>query len=387
MSSSEDLVTLTADCLCKANIFTTQVPRSKLPLEAWACHCDSCRHVTGAIYTTDLTWPEERANVDVSALKAYSFSPKYDVLFCPTCSTLIFFASTQKPNEKLVVSTGTLKNAPGDFFKITKHQFVGDTGDGGASMWLRKPNTDGTEAIRYSKRAQDDNGNPAQAISYDWPSPDQLTGYAAKTKDPVHIWCRCGGVNLRWEPPSYEGIKDEDLPWFVDPNTHKALAGFCACESCRLFGGVDVWTWGFAELKDIHFSNKEPGFPNSSDALRALVDARDPSVGSLTYFASSSDAQRYFCSNCSASIFYAWDERKFMVDVALGVLEASDGARAEGSFSWAFGGAISHLEENAGGWRYDQFQRVMKEGEDWRISRGYPKNWRRLAREEAVERA
>lgn len=339
------------------------------------------------MYNAVTPWPEERANVEISGLKAYNFTPKYDLLFCPTCSTPVFFANKQEPNKELGVFTGTLKNAPGDFVKITEHIFVGDTKDGGASMWLRSPNADGTEAQRYKVRAEDEQGRPVEAIPYDWPSPDKLTGYAAKNNDPVHIWCRCGGVNLLWEPSSYDGKKNEELPWFVDPNTHKALAGFCACESCRLFGGADIWTWGFAELKDIHFVNNEPGFPDSSDALRALVDAKDPSIGSLTYYASSFDAQRYFCSNCSACIFYAWDERKFMVDVALGVLEASDGARAEGSFSWALGGTISHLEENAGGWRYGQFQRVMKESDAWRVSRGYPKNWRRLAHEEAEDKA
>jgi hypothetical protein len=385
MASSEDLITLTANCLCKANTFTTQVSKSKLPLEGWACHCESCRHATGAMYTMDAPWPENRTEVNVSGLKAYQFSQKYNILFCPTCSTPMFFANTQEPDKELGLFTGTLKNAPGDLVKITNHIFVGDTADGGASMWLRKPNADGTEAKRYMERAEDDSGSPAEAIPYDWPSPDELTGFDVKKEDTVHIWCKCRGVNLLWQPPSYDGIKSEELPWFVDPNTHKALAGFCACESCRLFGGADVWNWGFAELKDIKFNGTQPGFPDSSNALRALIDAKDPSVGTLTYFASSSDAQRYFCSNCSASIFYAWDERNFMVDVAMGILEASDGARAEGSFSWAYGGAISHLEENAGGWRYELLQRVIREGEDWRVSRGYPKNWRRLARQNAAE--
>lgn len=295
----------------------------------------------------------------------------------------MFFANTQDLDKELGVFTGTLKNIPGDIFKTTEHIFVGDTKDGGASMWLRKPNTDDSEAKRYKGRANDDNGYAMQAIPYDWPTPELLTGYSTRTKAPINIWCRCGGVKLLWDPSSYDGIKDEDLPWFVDPITHKALAGFCACESCRLFGGADVWNWGFAELKDINFLNKGPGFPDSSGALRALVDAKDPSIGTLTYFASSTDAQRYFCSDCSACVFYAWDERDFIVDIALGVLEASDGARAEGSLSWALRGAISHLDKNAGGWRYDQFQRVIEEGEKWRITRSYSKNWRRQAREEA----
>lgn len=385
--TSEELITLSANCLCKANIFTTRVTKQKLPLEGWACHCDSCRHVTGALYTVDVPWPEPRANVDLTRLKAYAFSQDYDLLFCPTCSTPMFFSDTRNPERELVILTGALRNDPIDPIKIKYHIFVGDTKDGGASMWLRKPNADGTEIKRYYARAENDEGQAAQPIPSDWPPSDTLTGYETKTQGPVPIRCKCKGVDLEWLPGSYDGKKESELPWFVDPHTHKALGGFCACESCRLPGGCDVWNWGFAELKDISFAGKREGFPDASTELRAMVDAKNSSLGTLTYYASSSDAQRYFCSNCSATIFYVWDQRTFMVDVAIGVLGASEGARAEGSLSWAFGGDISHVEENKGGWRYGLFQRVAKESEDWRISRGYPKNWRRLAREKASETA
>ncbi|KAF1976136.1 hypothetical protein BU23DRAFT_551631 [Bimuria novae-zelandiae CBS 107.79] len=387
MASAEDLVTLTANCLCKANLFTTQVPKSKFPLEGWACHCDSCRHVTGALYTLDTPWPEPRANVDVSGLKTYNFSPKYDILFCPTCSTPMFFAHTAELEHKLGVFTGTLKNDPTDLVKITNHIFVGDTKDGGASMWLRKPNTDGNEAQRYKARDKDERGAPAEPIPYDWPPSHSMTGFEAKTNSPIPIKCKCKGVNLVWQPGTYDGKKVSELPWFVDPSTHKALAGFCACESCRLTGGCDVWNWGFAELKDISYATTQSSFPSSSTDLKALVDAKDPSLGTLAYYASSPDVQRFFCNHCSATIFYASDDRTFMVDIALGVLEAQDGARAEGVFSWAYGAAISHIKENEGGWRYELFQRVTKEGEEWRISRGYPKNWRILARERAATKS
>lgn len=335
----------------------------------------------------DVPWPEPRAKVDLTKLKAYSFSRDYNLLFCPTCSTPMFFCNTKQPEEELVILSGTLRNDPIDPVKIKHHIFVGDTKDGGASMWLRKPNADGNEVKRYYARPEDDTGKAAEPIPSDWPPPDTLTAYHTKTEGAVPIFCKCKGVSLDWAPGGYDGMKDNELPWFVDPTTHKALGGFCACESCRLPGGCDVWTWGFAELKHISFTDKREGFPDSSTELRAMVDAKDPSLGTLTYYASSSDAQRYFCSNCSATIFYVWDERTFMVDFAIGVLGASEGARAEGNLSWAYGGSISHLEENRGGWRYGLFQRVMKEGEDWRIVRGYPKNWRREAREKALETA
>lgn len=383
MSTAEDLVTLTANCLCKTNTFTTQVPKSKLPLEGWACHCDSCRHVTGALFTLDTLWPEPRANVDISKLKAYSFSPKYNILSCPTCSTPMFWVSIEEPERDLGIFTATLRNDPGDLVKIGNHIFVGDTKDGGASMWLRKSNTDGTEAKRYKESIKVGKDEPADPIPYDWPSSSAFTGSEVKTQGPIPIWCKCKGVNLVWEPNDYTGKEESELPWFIDPTTHKALGGFCACESCRLAGGCDVWNWTFTELSRINFADKRPGFPSSSTDLKALVDAKDPSIGTLTYYASSPEVQRYFCSHCSATIFYASDDRTFMVDIAVGVIEAPDGARAESWLSWAYGGAISHLEENKGGWRYDLFQRVAGESEDWRVSRNYPKNWRRLAREKA----
>ncbi|KAJ4292069.1 hypothetical protein N0V90_009968 [Kalmusia sp. IMI 367209] len=335
----------------------------------------------------DAPWPEPRANVDASGLKAYTFSATYEILFCGTCSTPMFFADTQDLDKQLGVFTGTIKNDPGDLVKITSHIFVGDTKDGGASMWLRKPNPDRTEVMRYKERAEKENGKPAEALPYDWPPSDYLTGFELKKNVPVPIWCKCKGVNLMWHQGNYNGTTEKQLPWFVDPATRKALGGFCACESCRLFGGVDVWNWAFAELKDISFSDmtQEPRFPDSSTDLQALVDAKDPSIGTLTYYTSSPGVQRFFCSNCSACIFYGADDRSQMVDVAIGVMEASDGARAEGYLSWAYGGAISRLDENTGGWRGDLLSRVAEEGEDWRISRGYPKNWRRLAREGAAK--
>ena len=384
MASSNDMITLTLNCLCKANTFTTQLAQSELPLEGWACHCDSCRHTTGALCTIDATWPESRASVDISKLKSYQFTPDYDLLFCPTCFTPMFFANKHDSAEQLKFLTASLKNDPGNLIKITKHIFVGDTKDGGASMWLRNPNVDGEEAKRYHARDKTENGESAEPIPYAWPFSDPSSGYEAKTDGPTTIWCKCKGVNLQWQPGSYEGVEAKQLPWFVDPDTHKALGGMCGCESCRLHIG-EVCTWGFAELKDISFADGREGFPDSSTKLKALVDARDPSIGTLTYFASSPDVQRYSCSNCSATVFYACDDRTFMVDIAMGLLEASDGARAEGVFSWAYASAMSHLGENEGGWRHDLLRRVIKEDADWRSARGYAKNWSTLARDKAGE--
>lgn len=385
MTSAQDPITITAHCLCKAHIFTASVPKSKLPLSASACHCDSCRHVTGALYSVDAPWPEPRAQVDVSKLKVYHIFPCCDLLFCGTCSTPMFFANPEKPDEELGVFTGTIRNDSDDLVSIDSHICVGDTKDGGASMWMRKPNASGSEAKRYKERARGDN---VVEYPFDWPDATSFTGFEAKTDSKVPVRCKCKGVDLVWHAGGYEDKKAEELPWFIDPVTHKALGGFCGCDSCRLASGVDLWNWTFAELKNLFFSDQaqQTPFPKHTADLKALVDSKDPAVGTLAYYQSSPDVQRYFCSTCSATIFYATDSRPEIVDVAIGLLEASDGARAEGFLSWAFG-VIGRMDDAAGGWRYGLYERVAKECEDWRISRGYPKNWMRIRREEAAKKA
>jgi hypothetical protein len=77
--------TITVECLCKKNSFSTKVPSSQLPLELEFCHCNSCRHVTGALYTCECTWPEGWDKVDLSSLKEYSFSPNLKLYFCDKC--------------------------------------------------------------------------------------------------------------------------------------------------------------------------------------------------------------------------------------------------------------------------------------------------------------
>ncbi|KAF2636884.1 hypothetical protein P280DRAFT_501105 [Massarina eburnea CBS 473.64] len=380
MASNNESITLTAHCLCKTHTFSTTVPVSRLPLSLHACHCDSCRHSTGALYTMCVRWPEPRQSVDVSELKVFHFGTTGHIVFCDTCSTPMFFVNPKDLDQELQVFTGTIANfdAGGKtLFKTVDHIFVGDTKDGGASMWMRT-NADGTETKRYETR---DKREEHEGYPFDWPATLSFTSYEAKTHDTVPIRCKCKGIDFVLHRPNYDNVPKSKIPWFIDPVTHKPLGGFCACNSCRLFGGIDIWNWMYTELKYISFStSSNQPFPKSTLNLKALVDAKDPSIGTLKYYASSPDVQRYFCSTCSASIFYAVDDRPEIVDVSVGVLEASDGARAEGLLSWALG-PIGRIEDSEGGWRYDMLTAASKEAEEWRISRGYPKNWRRVARE------
>lgn len=96
MAFAPSTIVITAECLSKAHSFSTEIPINSLPLSASACHCNSCRHVTGALYSIDVPWPEPRQNFDTTKLNYYAFSANISILFCGTCSSPIFFEFTTK---------------------------------------------------------------------------------------------------------------------------------------------------------------------------------------------------------------------------------------------------------------------------------------------------
>lgn len=374
-SISGDSITITARCLCKANIFQAQVPKSQLPLKPYLCHCNTCRHTLGTMYNNAVIWPTPRAQVDVSKLKSFRYFSNYDVHFCPTCSTPMFSSDAVDLEYPLKIFTGLLENVDVDLIEFKHQCFVHDTLDGGASVWMEH-NANGSEIPRYAGHSN------TEELAKDWPPREALTGYEAKKEDAVPIRCKCRGVDLILHRGDYTGIPEQELQYNVDPKTHKLLAGFCGCDSCRLQGGVDLFIWAFAEMKYISFASSDTAFPKAAAGLKDLVDANDPAVGTLVYYSSREDVERYFCSKCSACVFYATTRLPHHLDISVGVLEASDGARAEGILSWPYGARISFREDGDGGWRAKLFDAVEKSAEAYRISRAYPKNWHRQAKDD-----
>ncbi|RYO77669.1 hypothetical protein DL766_004729 [Monosporascus sp. MC13-8B] len=126
-------------------------------------------------------------------------------------------------------------------------------------------------------------------------------------------------------------------------------------------------------------------FPATSLELKEAVsvrEGRDPRFGTLTFHSSSPDVQRYFCSRCSACVFYCVDDRPDMLDVALGLLEAPSGARAEEVVSWTFTGSMGWRQDVVGGWREGHIVAVESTAEAWRTESNYPKHSWRAEKEE-----
>ncbi|KAH7163358.1 Mss4-like protein [Dactylonectria estremocensis] len=389
--AATETINLSAQCLCKAHTFTTTVPLASLPLEASCCHCDSCRHTTGALYTCDAAWPGSFEDIRASSLRKYEFSPSLTIRSCGTCSTPIFYHKhITDQDDTFGVFTGALTNVSvPNLIKIVDHIFIGDTIDGGASVWMRHLNKDGS--IPRCWKAGRNNSEELHGI---WPPIENLPS-AESNNGPAEISfrCHCRGVDLvlRRGDADFTGMQRDQLPWFVEPTSHKLLAGFDACDSCRLSFGSDVVNWSYSQLAHLDFPASDTpqpegvGFPRTSSELKAAVcsDDRDPRFGTLAIYESSPDVQRYFCSHCSASVFYAVDDRPEMVDVAIGLLESPSGARAEDFLVWGLGSEIGSKADTVGGWRETFVAGVQKEADVWRIARGYPKSWRRIAKEEA----
>ncbi|KAJ0164169.1 hypothetical protein CTA2_1603 [Colletotrichum tanaceti] len=371
-----DSVTIMARCLCMEHTFSASLATSALPLKAVCCHCTSCRRVTGSLYSSCAPWPSPSGEEDLSGLERYSYSRHTDIFFCGRCSSKLFcrVSLPTAPAPAVYVVTGALDNTPG-LVEYTSHMFVGDTIDGGASVWLPPA------AERWK------GGRGSQELSLEWPasaaassssksllstSPSPLVAVPRASPSATHFHCHCRGVHfsLRSAADLEANPAGVSTTCRVDPRSLRYSARADSCDSCRLTSGSDVNAWALAPLTHIEFvdvagnsSSSSPGlpeFPRTLAALREAVtaaprDGRDARLGTLAVHDSSPGVERYSCSRCAANVFHAARDRDGggvvdVVDVAVGLLRHPDGARAEGLLAWSYG-EVGWDVDAAGGWR------------------------------------
>ncbi|KAK5626580.1 hypothetical protein RRF57_002295 [Xylaria bambusicola] len=280
-------IELVAECLCKAHRFATQIPRSSLPLSSVYCHCDSCRRVTGALYSAYLPWPGSRSSIHesirTSSLHRYEFAPSITLLSCGTCSSTMFVETAGGGEDSHIpnygVTTGVLHNidvskSSSNFIDIAHHIFVADTKDGGATPWLCDSNSSSAPRPRLWSGHKDT--EEFSSTERKWPLP---LNTPPPNETPVR--CHCGGVDLvlRNPIPYFAAMNRSELPWFIDPSSNKSLGGFDVCDSCRLSSGVDVFHWTFVLLQHLsfavpkssssHLQTSQAPFPTSSTDLKS----------------------------------------------------------------------------------------------------------------------
>ena len=313
---------ITLQCLCKANTLPINVDLKNFPGPAGYCHCDSCRHLTGTLCNSDIfcsiygTFPFE----DVSTLGRYKFSHRFDIYFCKICgTTLIWF---EPATGRLSVSSPTVVESDVDASRGNSwHMFIGDTKDGGLSIWMPR-HDNGQELVKYVTTKENGQVWTASRQSSE-SSHGLLPGY-----------CVCKGVKFWITRPDKQSADIEaahsnmfrdhiDPPkiWWLDDKHERYTADNCACTSCRLASGCEAVQWAFVPRHNVRLdaSGEEPlHLP----------------YGSLKAYQSSPNVTRYFCHICRAMVFWTSTAREALIDVAVGLLDAREGARAENWLSW-----------------------------------------------------
>lgn len=112
----------------------------------------------------------------------------------------------------------------------------------------------------------------------------------------------------------------------------KFLGIMCACNSCRLDTGMEFQAW--VPIPSINIS-----LDGGTQSLLANFE-----FGTLKEYRSSQKVRRYHCETCGASVFYVIDDRAGLVNVAAGLLDAPEGARA-GSWVEYWTGRLSSRED------------------------------------------
>jgi hypothetical protein len=130
---------------------------------------------------------------------------------------------------------------------------------------------------------------------------------------------------------------------------------------------VDAWYWAFAGIGSVSFGAHISSLSSITE-LKVLIDDH-VDIGTLAYYASSAGVLRFFCKRCSACVFYSEDGRPEMLDIAVGLLEATEGARAEDWLAKSYGERLSWHENVKGTWREPLWNGIEGAAKDWRARR------------------
>ncbi|KAF2802739.1 uncharacterized protein BDZ99DRAFT_468708 [Mytilinidion resinicola] len=299
---------LKAHCLCNASHVSVAVPTASLPLAVHLCHCNTCRRTHGSLCVFHAYIPAP--TVDLSTLTAYASSKAVKRYFCTTCGThmLDYDCKTNKWNISISIVEGTE-----NLWDFSKHIYLEDTKDGGLSTWLGA--VGGKSLQKWAGAAMPD----STSESGDWKAPAPATADAAQPKEDIlHASCHCGGVSLniaRPTPASRALLPPSLTP--ADPT--KWYASNDVCTTCRFSSGSAIVSWIYPAVDRITLADGSP---------------YRPVFGTLKQYRSSPDVSRTFCGVCGAKVAYHVDDRPDMVDVAVGVLDAADGVRAESWLEW-----------------------------------------------------
>uniref|UniRef100_A0A8H7TN31 CENP-V/GFA domain-containing protein n=1 Tax=Bionectria ochroleuca TaxID=29856 RepID=A0A8H7TN31_BIOOC len=315
MTSEDKTKFLEAKCFCGSVHFTVEVPIVALPLPVHLCHCTVCRYRSGAPCVFHTNLPKEAPMKFISPsveanMTVYTFEERVSAWnFCSTCGCHI--TSVDRDDGHWTVSTSIFKDHGPENFQIKRHIYSGSTFDHGLPDII--PQVDGLQLEDW---------NPP----HDDPSSETLVPkleHDANGQERLRAECHCGGVSFTIGRPTKEVLEDAQLKDFVSPlDQTKWMALYDACDDCRLLNGTHLVGWTFIPL-----STCNPPI------------TRDLKIGTAKTYQSSPNVLRSFCGTCGATVFFTCEERcptggESVVDLATGILRATEGSMAEKWLTW-----------------------------------------------------
>ena len=342
---------LSVSCLCGKTRATFKLPESSFP-QLELCHCTTCRHQSGQLATFVITIPSTHTSTfEIQGpLTSYQTSKSLTRYHCSSCGANVYF--NDHSHGLIEVWAGLLDQM---HLLRSYHQiFLSDTRDGGMSVWF-----------------------PDTPLWSEWPDESEkvdISTYTSAKSPPNQIedrsdflscHCHCGGITFRIAAPpkhskdfpaTFSAGPYPDLlvphveksplqpnrdnePWFLRPvsdgngnHNTKYLAGLCACRSCRKASGGVFQAFAFIPRHLILSAHSNDIL--DLEALRLKADATGHRAGTLKTYNSSPNTYRDFCSGCGATVFWRSDERKDVVDVSVGLIDAASDVRAETWLDW-----------------------------------------------------
>ncbi|KAH8689355.1 Mss4-like protein [Talaromyces proteolyticus] len=322
---SENSISLNAQCYCKSLHFTLTLPTSALPLSVHLCHCSVCRYTHGTMCIFHAPLPANVAPQFVTPsgldkLTAYTWPGGKGIrYFCSTCGC--HMGDVSPDDGTWVISTSFFAKDE-SIFQIKTHVFTESALGGGLNDWLPQIGN------RKMKTWNPDDGSAV-------PVQPQIEHGADGQEDRLRAQCHCGGVSFTIPRPNKEVLTNPAMKSFVSPiDKTKWVACLDMCDDCRLTTGSHLVAWTFIPLDQC-----EPKI--KPDLL----------IGTSKTFRSSTDVLRSFCGQCGATVFFSYaKEAKNIADVAVGILRAPEGVKAENWLTWRTG----RIAWYKSGLRYDE---------------------------------
>jgi hypothetical protein len=135
--------------------------------------------------------------------------------------------------------------------------------------------------------------------------------------------CCCGGVKFTVPRPSRDVVSDDYMGGYVSPKDPRKWKAFLdLCRDCGRLSGASAVPWMLVP--------------------RIAVQPERPlglSMGTIKTYKSSEANTRGFCGVCGATVFCLTtrrmpSERQAVVGIAMGILRAPEGIRAENWVTW-----------------------------------------------------